>query len=121
LGIGDERDVTYNVNADVAAGCIAGELKAANVLFLTDIAGIVDKQMELIPSLTVDQVMGLINDETITSGMIPKVTCATSAVELGIKGAFITDARVPHALLNEVLGGSSEGLGSGAGGTIVIL
>jgi len=113
--------VAYNVNADVAAGCIAGELKAANVLFLTDIAGIVDKQMELIPSLTVDQVMGLINDETITSGMIPKVTCATSAVELGIKGAFITDAQVPHALLNEVLGGSSEGLGSGAGGTIVIL
>ena len=84
--------MAYNVNADVAAGCIAGELKAANVLFLTDIAGIVDKQMELIPSLTVDQVMGLINDETITSGMIPKVTYATSAVELGINGAFITDA-----------------------------
>jgi acetylglutamate kinase len=75
--------VAYNINADVAAGCIAGELKAANVLFLTDIAGILDKQMELIPSLTVDQVMGLINDETITSGMIPKVTYAR---RLGIGG-----------------------------------
>jgi acetylglutamate kinase len=120
-GIGDERDVAYNVNADVAAGRIAGELKAARVLFLTDIAGVLDKNMELIPSLTVDQVMGLIDDETITGGMIPKVTYATSAVELGVKGAFITDGRVPHALLNEVLGGGAEGLGSGDGGTIVTL
>lgn len=120
-GIGDERDVVYNVNADVAAGRIAGALRAARVLFLTDIAGVLDKQKELIPSLTVNQVMGLIEDETITGGMIPKVTYATSAVERGVKVAFITDGRVPHALLNEVLGGGSEGLGSGAGGTIVTL
>jgi acetylglutamate kinase len=53
--------------------------------------------------------------------MIPKVTYATSAVELGVKGAFITDGRIPHALLNEVLGGGAEGLGSGDGGTIVTL
>ena len=120
-GIGEERDIAYNVNADVAAGRIAGELKAARVLFLTDIAGVLNKEMELIPSLTVEEVMGLIEDETITGGMIPKVTYATSAVELGVKGAFITDGRIPHALLNEVLGGGAEGLGSGDGGTIVTL
>jgi len=120
-GIGEEKDIAYNVNADVAAGRIAGELKAARVLFLTDIAGVLNKEMELIPSLTIDEVMGLIENETITGGMIPKVTYATSAVELGVKGAFITDGRIPHALLNEVLGGGAEGLGSGGGGTIVTL
>jgi acetylglutamate kinase len=120
-GIGEERDIAYNVNADVAAGRIAGELKAARVLFLTDIAGVLNKEMELIPSLTVEEVKRLIEDETITGGMIPKVTYATSAVELGVKGAFITDGRIPHALLNEVLGGGAEGLGSGDGGTIVTL
>jgi acetylglutamate kinase len=69
----------------------------------------------------VEEVKRLIEDETITGGMIPKVTYATSAVELGVKGAFITDGRIPHALLNEVLGGGAEGLGSGDGGTIVTL
>ena len=53
--------------------------------------------------------------------MIPKVSYATSAIELGVKGAFITDGRVPHALLKEVLGGGAEGLGSGSGGTVVTL
>lgn len=120
-GIGDEVNVAYNVNADVAAGRIAGELCAARVLFLTDIAGVLDKKMELLSSLSLEDVTNLISDETITGGMIPKVTYATSAVQLGVKGAFITDGRVPHALLNEVLGGGAEGLGSGTGGTIITL
>ena len=120
-GIGDEADVAYNVNADVAAGRIAGELKAARVLFLTDIAGVLDKEMNLIPSLDVAKVNALIDDETITGGMIPKVSYATSAVELGVSGAFITDGRVPHALIREVLGGGADGMGSGAGGTVVTL
>jgi acetylglutamate kinase len=120
-GMGPDHATCYNVNADVAAGRIAGELKANRVLFLTDIAGVLNKQMELLDSLNVDQVKGLIDDETITGGMIPKVTYATDAVKLGVKGAFITDGRVPHALLNEVLGGGGSGLGSGKGGTIVTL
>ena len=116
---GDEN--VYNVNADVAAGRIAGELKAARVLFLTDIAGVLNKEMELISSLNIEEVDGLIADETITGGMIPKVSYATSAVKLGVQGAFITDGRVPHALLKEVLGGGAEGMGSGQGGTVVTL
>ena len=120
-GIGDECDVAYNVNADVAAGRIAGELKAARVLFLTDIAGVLDKNMELLESLSVKDIENLIEDETITGGMIPKVSYATSAVQLGVEGAFITDGRVPHALLKEILGGGSSGMGSGGGGTIVTL
>lgn len=118
-GIGEEKDIAYNVNADVAAGRIAGELRAARALFLTDIAGVLDKEMKLLPSLSCSDVQSLIEDETITGGMIPKVSYATSAVELGVGGAFITDGRVPHALLKEVLAGGAEGSGSGEGGTFV--
>lgn len=120
-GMGDEKDIAYNVNADVAAGRIAGEIKAARVLFLTDIAGVLDKQKNLLPSLSIEDVDNLIADETITGGMIPKVSYATSAVKLGVAGAFITDGRVPHALLKEVLGGGADGMGSGGGGTVVTL
>jgi acetylglutamate kinase len=120
-GMGDEKNIAYNVNADVAAGRIAGELRAARALFLTDIAGVLDKDMKLLPSLSCDDVDGLIEDETITGGMIPKVLYATSAVKLGVGGAFITDGRVPHALLKEVLAGGAAGTGSGDGGTFVSL
>lgn len=116
-GVGPEKDVVYNVNADAAAGRIAGELKASRALFLTDIAGVLDKEMKLLRKLTIKDIDDLIDDETITGGMIPKVTFATSAVELGVAEAFITDGRIPHALLNQVLGSSdTEG-----GGTIVSL
>jgi acetylglutamate kinase len=118
-GIGDEKDVAYNVNADVAAGRIAGELRAARALFLTDIAGVLDKEMKLMPNLSCNDIDALIDDETITGGMIPKVSYATSAVKLGVGGAFITDGRVPHALLKEVLAGGASGKGSGGGGTFV--
>lgn len=118
-GMGDEADVAYNINADAAAGRIAGELGAERVLFLTDISGVLDKEKNLLPALTMEQVDALIEDGTITGGMIPKVSYATSAVQLGVKGAFITDGRVPHALIREVLGGGADGLGSGGGGTII--
>mmetsp|Transcript_4971 Transcript_4971/g.7331 ORF Transcript_4971/g.7331 Transcript_4971/m.7331 type:complete len:325 (-) Transcript_4971:40-1014(-) len=120
-GIDEEKDVAYNCNADVAAGRIAGELKASRVLFLTDIAGVLDKEMKLLKELSIQDVNDLIEDETITGGMIPKVTYATDAIQLGVKGAFITDGRVPHAVLNEVLGGGADGKGSGEGGTIITL
>ena len=120
-GMGDEKDVAFNVNADVAAGTIAGQLCAARVLFLTDIAGVLNKDKNLLPNLSCDDVSKLIGDETITGGMIPKVSYATSAVKLGVGGAFITDGRVPHALLKEVLAGGAAGTGSGGGGTFVSL
>jgi acetylglutamate kinase len=119
--MGEEKDIAYNVNADVAAGRVAGELGAERVIFLTDIAGVLNKEKKLFSALSIQDVDSLIDDETITGGMIPKVSYATSAVKLGVKGAFITDGRVPHALLKEVLGGGAEGLGSGEGGTVITL
>lgn len=71
-----DEDVVYNINADVAAGRIAGELRAARVLFLTDIAGVLDKEMKLMERLSCDDIDKLIKDETITGGMIPKGECA---------------------------------------------
>lgn len=67
-----DEDVVYNINADVAAGRIAGELRAARVLFLTDIAGVLDKEKTLLDKLSCDDIDKLIKDETITGGMIPK-------------------------------------------------
>ena len=82
-GMGDEKDLAYNVNADVAAGRIAGELKAARALFLTDIAGVLNKEMQLYPTLKVEEIMSLIEDETITGGMIPKVRRREFLSEIG--------------------------------------
>jgi len=77
--------------------------------------------MKLLKELSIQDVNDLIEDETITGGMIPKVTYATDAIRLGVKGAFITDGRVPHAVLNEILAGGADGKGSGAGGTIITM
>jgi len=119
-GIGpEESTIAYNVNADVAAGRIAGELGAAYVLFLTDIAGVLDKEMKLLPQLSIDDVSNLIDDETITGGMIPKVSYATSALELGVGGAFITDGRVPHALLKQILQNKQGDGDETTGGTLI--
>mgnify|MGYP000275626510 CR=1 FL=1 len=88
-GIGEEKNIAYNVNADVAAGRIAGELGAARVLFLTDIAGVLDKEMKLFPTLSVQKIQSLIEDETITGGMIPKVSLNKSLVFASILFCFL--------------------------------
>ena len=113
--------MAYNCNADVAAGRIAGEMRAARAIFLTDIAGVLDGDMNLMSELSCSDVQDLIDDGTITGGMIPKVTYATDAIRMGVGAAFITDGRVPHALLREVLAGGEDGMGSGEGGTVVTL
>lgn len=96
---------TYNVNADYAAGAIAGAVGAIKVLFLTDVAGVlrdVNDKTSLIASLSADEVEALIADGTIAGGMIPKVRCCTDAVKRGVERAHIVDGREPHALLVEL-------------------
>lgn len=101
VGVGDD-DRRYNVNADTAAGAIAAALQAKRLLLLTDVAGVLDKQGTLMREIRRDHVEGLMQDETITGGMIPKLETAAKAVNMGVGGAVILDGRARHALLMEL-------------------
>jgi acetylglutamate kinase len=98
----DADGQTYNINSDTVASAVAGALHAERLLMLTDVAGVLDKQKNLIGTLTLTEVRDRIDDGTITDGMIPKVECCVDAVRQGVKGAVILDGRVPHACLLEL-------------------
>jgi acetylglutamate kinase len=93
---------TYNVNADTFAGAIAGALGAARLLFLTDVAGVLDKKGTLLRELTVAQAKALITDGTISGGMIPKVETCIDALDRGVEGVVILNGKTPHAVLLEL-------------------
>jgi acetylglutamate kinase len=109
LGFGADGE-TYNINADTAAGAIAAAVEATRLLLLTDVAGVLDKDKRLISELTVDRARELIDDGTITGGMIPKVETCLEAVQSGVEAAVIIDGRVPHALLLEIF--TEHGVGT---------
>ncbi|OFZ71156.1 MAG: acetylglutamate kinase [Betaproteobacteria bacterium RBG_16_58_11] len=109
LGVGNEGEA-YNINADVAAGKLAETLHAEKFILMTNTAGVLDKQGNLLTGLTSERVKDLIDDGTISGGMLPKVNCALDAVHNGVKSSHIIDGRVEHALLLEVL--TSEGVGT---------
>jgi acetylglutamate kinase len=94
---------TFNVNADTFAGAVAGALGAKRLLLLTDVAGVLDKNGQLIEELDVERVRGLIADGTISGGMIPKVETCIYALERGVEAVVIMDGKVPHAVLLELL------------------
>jgi len=102
VGVGWEGE-TYNVNADTAAGAIATATQAKRLLLLTDVAGVLDKDKQLISELKVGEVAELVANGTITGGMIPKVESAAAVVESGVEGVIILDGRVPHSVLLELL------------------
>lgn len=102
VGVGWEGD-TYNVNADTAAGAIAAATGAKRLLLLTDVAGVLDKNKQLISELKIGDVPQLVTEGTITGGMIPKIESAVSVVESGVEGVIILDGRVPHSVLLELL------------------
>ena len=102
IGYGDQNE-SYNINADVVAAALATELQAEKLLMLTNIAGVLDKQGQLLTSLTPATVDALIADGTISGGMIPKIAGALDAAKRGVKAVHIIDGRVPHSMLLEVL------------------
>lgn len=102
IGVGWEGD-TYNVNADTAAGAIASATGAKRLLLLTDVAGVLDKDKQLISELKIGDVSKLVEEGTITGGMIPKIESAVAVVESGVEGVIILDGRVPHSVLLELL------------------
>ncbi len=97
-----EDGETYNINADTAAGAIAGSLSAKRLLFLTDVPGVLDKEGNLIKQLSVAKARALMSDGTISGGMIPKVETCIEALERGVEGVVILNGKVPHAVLLEL-------------------
>jgi len=101
IGLG-EKGETYNINADTMAGALAGAVKAERLLLLTDVAGVMGSDKQLLSDMTEIQTQKLIADGTIHGGMIPKVNTCLQAVDHGVGGAVIIDGRVEHALLLEL-------------------
>ena len=109
----DEFGQTYNINADTAAARIAAQLKAENLILMTDIAGLLrdkDDPSTLIPYVNVSEVPFLKRKGIISGGMIPKIECCVEAVRRGVKKTAIIDGRIPHSILIETL--SNEGIGT---------
>ena len=101
---------TYNINADMVAGKLAAVMGAEKLILLTNTEGLLDKKGGLLSGLSVKDVNALVNDGTITEGMLPKVKCATDAIGAGVTSSHILDGRVPHAVLLEIF--TAEGVGT---------
>ena len=122
VGVGQDGG-TYNLNADVAAGAIAGALKAEKLILLTDVEGVKDQQGRLLRTLDAALAREMIASGAIGEGMIPKVECCLDALRDGALSAHVIDGRVRHAVLLEVFTNSGVGTevvrrkaGGGAGG-----
>lgn len=103
IGYGQQNE-SYNINADVVAAKLATVLQAEKLLMLTNIPGVLDKGGALLPELTPARIDALVQDGTISGGMLPKIAGALDAAKTGVNAVHIIDGRVPHALLLEVLG-----------------
>jgi acetylglutamate kinase len=97
-----EDGATYNINADTAAGAIAGALKAKRFLLLTDVAGVLDAEKQLIRDMRRNDARSLIETGVASGGMIPKLETCIAALDAGVEAAVILDGRQPHALLMEL-------------------
>ncbi|WHI44927.1 acetylglutamate kinase [Microbulbifer sp. JMSA004] len=106
----DGNGLSYNINADLVAGKIAEQLKAEKLMLLTNVAGLQDKEGEVLTGLSTNEVENLIQDGTIYGGMLPKIACALDAVQDGVNSAHIIDGRVPHAILLEIF--TDRGVGT---------
>ncbi|WP_313301511.1 acetylglutamate kinase [Diaphorobacter sp.] len=102
IGFGEENE-SYNINADVVASKLATVLKAEKLVLLTNIPGVLDKQGQLLTELTSREIDGLIEDGTISGGMLPKLAGAIDAAKSGVNAVHIVDGRVPHSMLLEIL------------------
>ena len=109
VGVGEEGE-TYNINADWVASKIAVALHAAKLVLLTDVEGVLDKDGLLVSSIEKEIVQQMLNDGTISGGMIPKIQCAMEAIQHGVEMVHIIDGRKPHAVLLELL--TDKGIGT---------
>ena len=109
IGVGAEGE-TYNINADVVAGKLAEVLKAEKLVLLTNTPGVLDKRGNLLTGLTPKKIDALVEDGTLSGGMLPKIGSALDAARSGVKSVHIIDGRVEHALLLEIM--TDQGVGT---------
>ncbi len=109
IGVGPKGE-SYNINADLVAGKLAEVLNAEKLMLLTNTAGVLDQTGQVVTGLVSDEVRALIDNGTISGGMLPKVACALSAVNAGVNSAHIVDGRVPHSVLLEIF--TDQGVGT---------
>jgi acetylglutamate kinase len=106
----DEEGNTYNINADLVAGTLAQVMGAEKLMLLTNVAGLMDAEGNVLTGLSTGRVDELIADGTVHGGMLPKITCALDAVKSGVASAHIVDGRVAHAVLLEIF--TDAGMGT---------
>ena len=104
-----ENDQTYNINGDTAAGAIAKSLKSRRLLLMTNVEGVLNKEKKLISEISSSKVLEMINDKTITGGMIPKINTCLDSVNNGVRGVVIMDGRKQHSILNEIFSDTGAG------------
>ncbi len=109
LGLGKDNQ-TYNINGDTAAGAIAKSLKCRRLLLMTNVEGVLNKEKKLIEEITSSEILEMINNETITEGMIPKINTCLDAVMNGVTAVGIIDGRKKHSILFELF--SDKGAGT---------
>ncbi len=109
IGVGANGE-SFNINADLVAGKLAGILKAEKLVLLTNTPGVLDKDGVLLTGLTARRIDELFADGTLSGGMLPKISSALDAARSGVKSVHIIDGRVEHALLLEIL--TDQGVGT---------
>jgi len=108
MGVGNDKKI-YNINADVAAGSVAKELNSRRLLLMTDVEGVLDKNKELILEINSEVAKKMLEEKTISGGMIPKINTCIDAVENGVTGVVIVDGRKPHSILFELFSDKGSG------------
>ena len=109
LGLG-KNNQTYNINGDTVAGAIAKSLKSRRLLLMTNVEGVLNKEKKLIEEITSSEILDMIENGTITGGMIPKINTCLDAVNNGVTGVVIVDGRKQHSILFELF--SDKGAGT---------
>ena len=108
LGLNDNNQ-TFNINADTVAGAVSKKLRARRLLMISDVEGVLDKNKKLITEINSKKAKLLIDEETITGGMIPKINNCIDVASNGVKGVVIIDGRKPHSILFELLSDKGSG------------
>ena len=108
LGLGLDKK-TYNINGDTAAGAIAKSLKSRRLLLMTNVEGVLNKNKNLIEEISSSKILGMIEDKTITEGMIPKINTCLDAVHNGVTAVAIIDGRKKHSVLFEIFSDKGSG------------